>query len=144
MLRGLSARGRILADRAGLQFLAGLPWSLAASLSEIDSHLAALLLRGRMCDDLRLSAADRQGLARVASGARQPDTVESALWKALVQFAAQGCLAPEQLAPLLARWLQQRTSDRVCRTFGLDGRRVLEGRLRELLRENQMSLLCSG
>ena len=144
MLRGLSARGSKLADRARQQFLAGLPWSLAASLSEIDSHLAVLLLHGRLCDDLRLSAAEWQGLARVASGARQPATAESALWKALVQLAAQGRAASGQLDPLLARWLQQRTSDRVCRTYGLDGRRALEGRLRELLLEHQISLVYGG
>jgi hypothetical protein len=133
-----------LADRARQQFLVGLPWSLAASLSEIDSHLAVLLLHGRLCDDLRLSAAEWQGLARVASGARQPATAESALWKALVQLAAQGRAASGQLDPLLARWLQQRTSDRVCRTYGLDGRRALEGRLRELLLEHQISLVYGG
>jgi tRNA(Met) cytidine acetyltransferase len=141
LLHGLSVRGGQLADRARRQFLAGLPWSLAASLSEMDSHLAVLLLRGRICDDLGLSAAERRGLTRVACGARQPATVESALWKALVQLAAEGRAAPAQLAPLLARWLQQRTSDRVCRTYGLDGRRALEGRLRELLLEHQMSLV---
>lgn len=144
MLRGLSGPGRGLVEQANRQFQQGLPWSLAASLSEIDGRLGALLLRGRVCDDLRLSTAEWLGLARVAAGGRQPATAESALWKGLVEIAAQGQAAPDRLAPLLARWLQHQAFDQVCRTYGLSGRRALERSLRELLQENPLSPISHG
>jgi tRNA(Met) cytidine acetyltransferase len=133
MLRGLSAAGRELTLCGQQDFRNSLPWSLAASLSDLDSRLAARLLIGRDCGDLILSAADRHALDAVAAGTRQPATAEAAVWKFLVQTAAGAGETADRLAPLLAWRLQGRVSRDVCSEFSIAGRKALEGRLRALL-----------
>ena len=133
MLRGLSPAGRDLATTGQREFLAALPWSLAASLKDLDSGLAAQLLLGRDCDDMPLSAADRLALGRVAQGMRQVATADALLWRGLLRMAATGAGSPEQLAPLLAWRLQGRSTEEVCRTFSIAGRKALEQRLRAAL-----------
>lgn len=133
MLRGLSAAGRELVSRGQRDFQTNLPWSLAASLSDLDSRLAAQLLIGRDCTDLVLSASDRLALARVAAGARQAATAEAPVWKALVMIAAAGRETADRLAPLLAWRLQGRPHAQVCDAYSIAGRKGLEARLQALL-----------
>jgi len=134
MLRGLSKPGSALASVAHERFVAGLPWSLGASLQTLDSALAAALLQGRPCSDLALSTAERQALQRIAGEVRGPAGAEVAVWKALVGFAADGAASPVQLAPLIARWLQHLAPDQVGRRYGIVGRREMQSQLCELLR----------
>ena len=144
MLRGLSMRGRALADLAARRFLADLPWALGAELALLDSQLAVALLHGRGCDDLRLDAADRRDLGRVAAGARLPATAASLTWKALVQIAAQGATDSERLAPLVAWLLQHQAAERVCGQYALEGQRDLVARLRGLLALHHSALPSNG
>jgi tRNA(Met) cytidine acetyltransferase len=130
---GLSGPGRELADAAVRDFQAQLPWALAASLSDLDSHLAVQLLAGRDCSDLALSGDDWGDLERIAQGARQAATAEALVWRALVVSAADGRVAPERLAAQIARHLQHRAVEQVCRTFSMTGRRALERHLQRLL-----------
>ncbi len=143
MLRGLSGAGAALSSVANAGFLTGLPWSLGVSLQNLDSELAVVLLHGRPCRDLALGDGERQGLQRIASALRRPAGVEAAVWKALVRLAAHDAAPPEQLAPLIARWLQHLTPDQVGRRYGIVGRRGMESRLCELLRD-QAALLGFG
>lgn len=133
MLQGLSKTGRELTLHGHQDFQADLPWSLAASLSDLDSRLVARLLAGRDCADLALSAAERRAVARVAAGARQPATAEALVWRSLVLIAAGGRETLDRLAPLLAWRLQGRPHGQVCRAFSIAGRKALEARLREML-----------
>jgi tRNA(Met) cytidine acetyltransferase len=132
MLRGLSQAGRDLALLGQRDFHAALPWSLAASLKDLDSRLAVVLLNGRDCADLAPSPADRRALERIASGTRQPATAEAAVWKSLVAKAAAG-ESPERLAALIAWSVQGRSLEEVCRTFSVAGRKALEIQLQDLL-----------
>jgi tRNA(Met) C34 N-acetyltransferase TmcA len=134
MLRGLSQAGRDLTLLGRRDFHAALPWSLAASLKDLDSRLAVVLLNGRDCADLALSAADRRALERIASGTRQSATAEAAVWKSLVAKAAAGEL-PTRLAALMAWRVQGRSLEEVCRTFSIAGRKALEAQLQALLSE---------
>ena len=132
MLRGLNQAGRDLALLGRRDFQAALPWSLAASLKDLDSRLAVVLLKGRDCADLALAPADRRALERMVCGARQPATAEAAVWKSLVAKAAAGD-SPERLAALIAWRVQGRPLEEVCRTFAIAGRKAIEARLRALL-----------
>lgn len=133
MLHGLSAAGKALAEDGARRFLTDLPWTLAG-LDELDSRLAGLLLQGRDCGDLVLDSEDRRALTRIAAGARQPATAAALVWRTLVRIAAHGAAPPEDLAPLIAHWLQHQAAPRLCRTFGVCGRRALDERLRAVLR----------
>ena len=135
MLRGLNERGAALATQACRRFRIQLPWALGGSLSTLDGALGARLLRERDCADVKLSAADRRDLGRVAAGRRQPATAEALIWKALVAVAAAGAVPPESLAPLIAWQLQHQPVGGVCRTYDLRGRRELEASLRALLQD---------
>jgi tRNA(Met) cytidine acetyltransferase len=144
MLRGISARGERLAREGERRFLRDLPWALAAGLRGLDSHLAVLLLEGRDCRDLALDDAERQALAAIAAGARQPATAEAAVWKALVQIAAGAHAPAERLAPLVAGRLQHCAGAQLCRTFALCGRGEADERLRSLLRGQANTLAVRG
>jgi tRNA(Met) cytidine acetyltransferase len=133
MLRGLSLAGRDLTSSGQRRFQADLPWSLAASLKDLGSQLAAELLLGRDCNDLLLSEADRLALGRLAAGSRRPETADALVWRALVRLAAEGRVSPEQLAPMIAWRLQGHGSQAVCGEFSLAGRKALRARLRALL-----------
>ena len=133
MLRGLSVAGRELTSSGQRGFQADLPWSLAASLKDLDSQLAAELLLGRNCDDLLLRESDRLALDRLAAGSRQPETADALVWRALVRLAAEGRVSTEQLAPMIAWRLQGHSSREVCGEFSVAGRRALSARLRALL-----------
>jgi tRNA(Met) cytidine acetyltransferase len=144
MLRGLSARGGSLAAGGARRFLADLPWSLAAGLRDLESRLAAALLRGRDCRDLELDEADRLALRRIADGVRPPATADAVVWKALVHIAAHGAPDSDRLAPLVAAHLQHRNATQLCEAFAVCGRRELDGRLRALLRDREQTLGCPG
>jgi tRNA(Met) cytidine acetyltransferase len=144
MLRALGDAGEALLAQARHDFLAALPWSLGASLVDLDSALAVELLRGRRCADIALSAAERLALRRLAAGARQPATAESTLWKALLRLAADGVVQPQRLAPLFAWQVQRRPLRQVARSFGKRGRKALEDELRSLLAQHEAHLLSSG
>jgi tRNA(Met) cytidine acetyltransferase len=131
MVRGLSAAGRRLVDRGSRQFRRDLPWALADVHSDLPPALAAPLLRGRDCDDLRLDAADWRVIERLADRARDPATAPGPLWRWLVCRAAR-CDSVE-LSPLVARWLQHWPPERVCRAFGLAGGAALHAQLRRVL-----------
>ena len=133
MLRGLGAQGKGLVASAEAGFRADLPWSLAASLRDLDSALAAILLHGRDCSDLPLSTVDHTALRRLATGGRQVASADARVWRSLVRAAAGGILSPQQLAPLLAWRLQGHSAAAVCRYFSIAGRKALEEQLRSLL-----------
>jgi len=133
MLRGLSAAGRGLVSTGQREFLAALPWSLAASFKDIDSALGTELLRGRDCDDLPVSGPDGTALQRIITGARQSATADALVWRALVRLAADGTVQPERLAPLVAWRLQGHSAGDVCRSFSIAGHKALEALLRSVL-----------
>jgi len=133
MLRGLGAAGNDLVSTGLYRFRRDLPWSLAASLKDLDSGLAASLLHGRDCSDMPLSEEDFTALRRLSAGGRQPATADALVWRCLVRAAAAGDLSTQQLAPLIAWRLQGRPGRDVCETFSITGRKILEARLRDLL-----------
>ena len=135
MLRGLNPAGSELAASGHNDFQAGLPWALAASLGDLDSMLAAQLLRGRECSDLALSAAEERAVRRFAEGARQAATAEGAIWKGVLDLVARGSRPVRELAPMLAWRLQQRPAEDVCQEYSIAGRRELLFRLRLLFKE---------
>ena len=144
MLRGLSERGCALARLAGDRFLQALPWSLGAGLQALDSHLACLLLRGRDCTDLPLTADDRVAIGRVASGARLPATADAVLWRAVVRLAARADSDADSLAPLVAWHLQHRTATQIRAGFALCGRDAMGARLRHVLAHHRETFLYDG
>lgn len=144
MLRGLGPAGSELAAEACRRFQAQLPWSLAASLRDLDSRIAVQLLRGRACSDLVLSVIDRRDLERIATGSRQAATAEALVWRALVVIASRGRFAVDELAPLIAWRLQYRAVEPLCRAFSIPGRRALDGRLRALLGDPEMPGSSTG
>lgn len=132
MLMGVGDAGVNLTQRAHRRFLDDLPWSLGASLRDLDSALAVELLRGRDCADVTLDAAQYAELRRLAQGARQPDTADALLWRALVALVAAGADAATA-APLCAWRLQHHDPAAVCACYGIAGRAALEQRLRALI-----------
>jgi tRNA(Met) cytidine acetyltransferase len=144
MLRGLGERGRALTREAGQRFLAALPWTLGAGLRDLDSHLASLLLQGRDCADLSLTADDVVAIERIAGGARQPATADAILWRAVVRLAASGNGHGDGLALLVAWQLQHRTAAQICAAFAVCGRDALEDHLRNVLAQHRNIFLSSG
>lgn len=144
MLHGLSPRGRTLTLHAERRFLAALPWSLGASLRDLDSALAALLLQGRDCSDLAFDDDDARAVERIAAGSRQPATADDIVWKALVRIAAQRGPVTDRRTALIAWRLQHHAADRVCRGFSIAGRRALDELLRAALREQELALWSGG
>jgi tRNA(Met) cytidine acetyltransferase len=135
MLRGLSPLGSDLEASGSSDFQADLPWVLAAGLRDLDSVLAAQLLRGRDCSDLVLRAAEERALRRIAEGVRQPATAAAAVWKRVLVLAASGAWPLGQLAPILAWQVQRRSAEDVCHEFSIAGRRELQARLQSLFRD---------
>ena len=144
MLRGLSGRGCALARLAGDRFLQALPWSLGAGLQALDSHLACLLLRGRDCTDLPLTADDRVAIGRVAGGARLPATADAVLWRTVVRLAARADSDADSLAPLVAWHLQHRTAVQICAGFALCGRDAMGAHMRHVLAHHGEAFLYDG
>jgi tRNA(Met) cytidine acetyltransferase len=144
MLRGLNAVGRALTDTAERRFRQQLPWALAGSLADLPAELAVQLLATRDCSDLPADGWECEALARVAAGSRAVASAEALLWRALVRLAAAETTDAAVLAPLLAWQLQHRSLDTISRRWGLDGRRGLEQRLRDVLKDHPQPLLSSG
>ena len=144
MLRGLGERGSTLTREAGQRFLAALPWTLGAGLRDLDSHLASLLLQGRDCADLPLTADDVVAIERIAGGARQPATADAILWRAVVRLAASVNGQGDGLALLVAWQLQHRTTAQICAAFAVCGREALEDHLRDVLVQHRNIFLSSG
>jgi tRNA(Met) cytidine acetyltransferase len=144
MLRGLNAVGRALTDTAERRFRQQLPWALAGSLADLPAELAVQLLATRDCSDLPADGWECEALARVAAGSRAVASAEALLWRALVRLAAAETTDAAVLAPLLAWQLQHRSLDTISRRWGLDGRRGLEQRLRDILKDHPQPLLSSG
>ena len=133
MLQGISNDGVELAGLAHARFLDDLPWSLGASLSDLDPVIAVDLLRGRDCGDIVIGERQRTELARLTHGARQIDTADALVWRALVlRMAGDG--DTESLAPLCAWRLQHRSVADVCARYAIEGRDALDRALRTALR----------
>ncbi len=132
MLRAATAAGAAIADAAAARFRHDLPWAVGGPLRTVDSRVVVDLMTGPVDDALRPDAAERAALAAVAAGTRQPETASAALWKAVVQLAADGDAAASA-APLVAWLLQHRPPEQVCAGFGLSGRAALHDVLRRAL-----------
>lgn len=144
MLRALNAAAAGPVQAAHETFLHQLPFALAGTLRELDAELAVRLLRGRDCADLSLRAAEKDAVARLVQGARQPATASSVLWKSVLRLAAGGRVEPARLAPLLAWQVQHREPLASHAGVYPGGRGALEEQLRAVLAEHIEHLCGNG
>lgn len=136
VLRPLSAPGEALASTLRQRFLAHLPTLLAVGAEEVDSALAAALLReaheepGAELDDQ-----DRRDIESFTEGWRGYEVCAVAIAKRVRQaFAAGAPMTAEQQALLLAKVIEQRRWSSIVAEFGYSGRAQAETALRAAVR----------
>nr|WP_228576712.1 GNAT family N-acetyltransferase [Halomonas sp.] len=126
----LSPKGAVLAEELAQRFQSLLPALLAFELASLDPDVAlALLAEG---PSPALAAEERADLIDVAHGHREPALARPAL-QALVRRAAVAGLTESELAWLAAWAFQGRDSVWLASRAGIEGRRQVMARLRDVV-----------
>lgn len=135
VLRPLSQSGEALLQQARQRLAARIADLLAGPLNDLEPQVALALLRELPLPEADLSALDRQEVAGFALGLRGYEFSLTPLRRlalsALVSGQADKKLAPPQQALLLAKVLQGKDEQSLCRLLGLQGRRQIIETLRQ-------------
>lgn len=134
VLRPLSAWGQSIAKAVRARFLSHLPALLADGMEEVDSEVAAMLLKDACADErATLDAQDRRDVDSFVQGWRGYEVCQVALRKLVVETIDSAPLSAAQRELLQRKILRRESWDALVAALGYSGRGAALGALRAVV-----------